>query len=495
MPPTDLRDQLQSSLGTAYRIERELPAGGMARVFTATDLGLGREIAVKVLPIDLASGVSVERFQREIRTAARLQHPHIVPLLSAGDAGGLPFYTMPFVKGETLRERVTRGGELSISETVHILRDVAAALAYAHAEGVIHRDIKPENVLMSGGVAVVTDFGVAKAMDAATTGGGHSLTSMGVALGTPAYMAPEQASADPRIDHRADIYSFGCLAYELLTGASPFAGRPPQQMLAAHVTDAPEALSKRRPATPAALAALVMRCLEKRPGDRPQSATDLLAALDAIGTPSGGSQPTGAIAARRRRRVAGAIVASTAVLGLVIWFVVRLPAPAPSLMALSTAPVAVTPDLERNPSISPDGRLVAYVANTSRGDRIFVKQIDGGRANLLTDEVASNQNHPAFSPDNSQIAFSSANSIYIVPSLGGAPRRVIDSGASPAWSPDGRDLLYIERGRVWRRAVAGGTPRALARGDVAALSPDGRFLAFGSGSALTLATSGPAGYG
>src|SRR5437867_2385216 len=248
-----LRDKLQSTLGDAYTLERELGGGGMSRVFVAEDNALGRKIVVKMLPAETAAGVSVERFKREIQVVAHLQHPHIVPVLSAGQIDELPFYTMPFVKGESLRTRLSRSGEMSVNEAVHVLRDVAAALAYAHGEGVVHRDIKPDNVIVSGGVAVVTDFGVSKAVDVAVTEGGRTqtgITSLGVALGTPAYMSPEQASADPHVDHRADLYSFGCLAYELLTGASPFAGRPPQQILAAHVTETPEPLLKRRPNVP-----------------------------------------------------------------------------------------------------------------------------------------------------------------------------------------------------------------------------------------------------
>jgi serine/threonine-protein kinase len=291
----ELREQIQSALGSAYGVERELGGGGMSRVFVATETALGRRIVVKTLPPDAMGGLSIDRFKREIRLAATLQHPHIVPLLAAGDIDGLPYYTMPFVKGESLRERLVKGGELSVGDTLHVLRDVASALAYAHGEGVVHRDIKPDNIILSGGVAVVTDFGVAKALDVAGQDADkHTLTSLGIALGTPAYMSPEQASADPQVDHRADLYSFGCVAYEMLAGSSPFAGRPAPQTLAAQVQEQPESIAKRRPAVPPALAALIMSCLEKRPGDRPQSASEVLAALDAIGTPTGGSQPTGA---------------------------------------------------------------------------------------------------------------------------------------------------------------------------------------------------------
>jgi serine/threonine protein kinase len=268
---TDIREQVQAAVGSTYQLERELGGGGMSRVFLATETVLGREVVIKVLAPELAEGLNVERFRREIQLAARLQHPHIVPLLTAGEAGRLPFFTMPFIQGESLRARLARGGELPIGDAVRLLREVAAALAYAHAHGVVHRDIKPDNVLVSGGSAMVTDFGVAKALDAATnTATGHQLTQLGVALGTPAYMAPEQAAADPATDHRADLYAFGAMAYELLTGEPPFTGRPTQALLAAHAIETPEPIARRRPAVAGPLAELIMRCLEKRPADRPQ---------------------------------------------------------------------------------------------------------------------------------------------------------------------------------------------------------------------------------
>ena len=327
-----LREALQASLGIANTIERELSGGGMSRVFVAEDATLGRRIVVKVLPSEMAGAVSLERFQREIYVAARLQHPHIVPLLSAAQtADGIPFYTMPFVRGESLRERIQHTGELSVAEATRILRDVAAALAYAHSEGIVHRDIKPDNVILSGGVAVVTDFGVSKAMavasrqddaGAAPTG----ITSLGVALGTPAYMSPEQASADPQVDHRADIYSFGAMAYELLTGATPFANRPTQRLLAAHVVEIPDAVTRHRPQIPAALATLVMQCLEKRAADRPQSAAEIVHQLDELATPSRGLPPTG-MGARRpdpQGRRAWVIAASVVVVLVVIAAAARM---------------------------------------------------------------------------------------------------------------------------------------------------------------------------
>src|SRR5437867_2344402 len=279
----DHRTQLQSALGSAYTLERELGGGGMSRVFVAEETALGRKVVVKVLPPDLSAGVNVDRFHREIQLAAKLQQAQIVPVLAAGQVDGVPYYTMPFVEGESLRSRLARDGALSIADVISVLRDVTRALGYAHEHGVVHRDIKPDNVLLSGGTAVVTDFGIAKAISAARASTNDTaLTQLGTSVGTPAYISPEQAAGDPDIDHRADIYSLGCMAYELLAGQPPFAGRTPQRTLAAHLTEVPEPVETLRPDVPPALADVVMRCLEKDPSARPQSAAEIAAALDAV---------------------------------------------------------------------------------------------------------------------------------------------------------------------------------------------------------------------
>jgi len=326
---SNLLEQLQATMGNAYRLERELGGGGMSRVFLAQEVALGRNVVIKVLLPELAAGVSVDRFRREIQFAAQLQHPHIVPLLSAGESNGLPFFTMPFIAGESLALKLARTGELPVNETVRILRDVASALAYAHGEGIMHRDVKPGNVLMSGGVAVVTDFGVAKALSVSADAGATHLTSLGVALGTPAYMAPEQASGDPQVDHRADIYALGVVTYEMLAGRTPFWGRATTAVLAAHVVEAPEPIDRLRPGVPPMLADLVMQCLAKRPADRPQSAADMMRVLDAISTPTGGTATTTVVVAqpapagRRSRRsrvlVISAATAAVILAGASVW--------------------------------------------------------------------------------------------------------------------------------------------------------------------------------
>ena len=359
-----LDEQLQIALGDAYLLERELGGGGMSRVFLALDNVLGRRVVVKVLLPELAAGVNVERFRREILLAAQLQHPHIVPLISAGEAGSLPYFIMPYVAGESLRARMTREGELPIADTVRILRDVVSALAYAHSCGVVHRDVKPDNVLISGGVAVVTDFGVAKAVSVSSDSapGSGAMTTLGVALGTPTYMAPEQATASPQTDHRADIYALGAMAYEMLAGTPPFAGRSPQAMLAAHVMDIPEPVERRRPVVPSQLAGLVRECLAKRPADRPQTAMEVMHTLDAIATPTGGTAPTAAIPARTptgglpsaRRRGARVVAAMALALGLgaLLWLWRRPSDPTSTAAPAAAPPVASlpVPDSARSPS-------------------------------------------------------------------------------------------------------------------------------------------------
>jgi tetratricopeptide (TPR) repeat protein/tRNA A-37 threonylcarbamoyl transferase component Bud32 len=282
----DLQSRIQQSLAGSYTLERELGGGGMSKVFVAQEHSLGRRVVVKVLSPELAAAMSASRFEREIRVAASLQQANIVPVLTAGDIDGLPYYTMPYVEGESLRARLARG-PLSIGDVVSILRDVSRALAYAHEHGVVHRDIKPDNVLLSGHTAVVTDFGIAKAIAAAADSAlGATLTQLGTAVGTPTYMAPEQAAGDPETDHRADVYAFGCMAYELLAGQPPFAGLPPHKLLVAHMSEAPKPVTELRPDCPPALAALVMQCLAKDPASRPASAIELLHRLDAVASPS-----------------------------------------------------------------------------------------------------------------------------------------------------------------------------------------------------------------
>jgi len=302
---TDLRQTLQSLLGSDVVIERELGGGGMARVFVAHEKGLDRKIVIKVLPPELAGAVSVDRFKREIQLAAKLQHPHIVPVMSAVSAGDILYYTMPFVDGESLGARIARNGAIAPAQAIPILRDAIRALAYAHRHGVVHRDIKPDNILLSEDSALVADFGIAKALSEAT-GTHRALTTVGISVGTPAYMAPEQSVGDA-VDQRADIYSIGAVAYEMLTGEHLFAGKSAQQLMAAHVMETPAPLSTKACSVPAPLASLVMRCLEKDPAKRPQSADDLLRELDAAVTPIGGTISVPSASRAKRWKIAATL--------------------------------------------------------------------------------------------------------------------------------------------------------------------------------------------
>jgi eukaryotic-like serine/threonine-protein kinase len=322
----EFADRLKAALAGRYAIDREIGRGGMATVYLARDLRHERAVAVKVLHPEIATALGPERFLDEIRIAARLQHPHLLPLLDSGEAGGFLYYVMPYVEGESLRERLDREHELPVPEAVRILKEVVDALAYAHGRGVVHRDIKPDNVMLSGRHAMVTDFGVAKAISGAT--GRRALTTVGMALGTPAYMAPEQATADPNLDHRVDIYAVGVLAYELLAGRTPFTGATAQATLAAQVTEQPEPVTRHRAIVPAELAAAVMRCLEKKPADRWQRAEDLLGELEAVTAAAGVTGPAvpGSDQMKRPRpgvRV-GAVVAAGAAAAVLIaaWLLV-----------------------------------------------------------------------------------------------------------------------------------------------------------------------------
>jgi serine/threonine-protein kinase len=277
-------------LGGSYRIEREVGMGGMATVYLADDVKHGRKVALKVLRPELTAAMGTDRFPREIHIIAQLQHPHILPLYDSGASGGFLYYVMPFVEGESLRARIARLGFLPVNETVRLLSEITDALAYAHARGIVHRDIKPDNVMLSGRHALVMDFGVAKAVRASA---GDKLTTVGIAVGTPQYMAPEQAMAEENIDHRADLYALGIMGYEMLTGHAPFEATSAQAILSAHVLEKPKDVREWRANVPAALAEALLKCLAKDRADRWQSAEELLAQLELIATtPSGGVTPT-----------------------------------------------------------------------------------------------------------------------------------------------------------------------------------------------------------
>jgi len=489
----DLAGRLQAALGSAYHVERELGGGGMSRVYVAEEVALGRKVVVKVLPPEMGKGVNAERFRREIQLAASLQHPHIVPLLNAGQTDDLVWYTMPLIEGQSLRDKLAREGELPVADAVRVLRDVADALAFAHERGVVHRDIKPDNVLLSGRHAVVTDFGVAKAISEAA--GPSALTSAGIALGTPAYMAPEQATASPAVDHRADIYSLGAMAYEMLTGDPPFTGDV-QEVLAAQVVESPSRVSIRRVAVPPALEALVMRCLEKKAADRWQSAAEVHARLETMATPSGGTSPTTAatpVASHTWRTVAVvAGVVAIAAAGLLV-----LRPRALHLEATNVSPVSSEPGIEFQPALSPDGREVAFVAVRGRWAQVIVRStgsLGEGGGPLLVDSL-ENQRFPRWSADGESVRYlgcprgSRLETVECtwkeVGRRGGGARAVSVPGdpSSAAWSPDGSRFAVTSGDSILSYSIGGGRATLVARaysGQLHSLawSPDSRRLAF-----------------
>ena len=379
----------------------------MSSVFVARDNSLGRNVVIKVLPYELAATVSVDRFKREIMLSAALQHPHIVPVLSAGETDGLPFFIMPFVEGESLRARLSRG-PLSVREAVSILKDVSRALVYAHGRGIIHRDIKPDNILLSSGSATVTDFGVAKALSAsresnrsATSTRSGTITLVGTSIGTPAYMAPEQAAGDPNTDHRADLYALGIVGYEMLVGTPPFHGRAPQQLLAAQLTEAPPPIATRRYDVPEALAALIMRLLEKEPANRPKSAADVARALEDPAVVSGTFLSLPAPKSGRPKRVlwalAGAgILASVAAGGA--WFSNRhspaataagtMTTPAPAIAAMKSIAVMPLVNISRDTS---DAYFAAGMTAelTNALSRIPGLRVASGTESVVREQAAS----------------------------------------------------------------------------------------------------------
>jgi tRNA A-37 threonylcarbamoyl transferase component Bud32 len=511
MSPT-LRDQLQSALGGAYALDRELVGGGMAYVFLADDRALGRRVVVKVLRPELAEGLSAARFKREIQLAARLQHPHIVPLLAAGElASQVLYYSMPYVEGESLRGRLDRVGSLPVAEAVAILRDVASALAYAHRQRVVHRDIKPENILLADGGAVVADFGIAKAIsasiesDAEQAGDGRrasTLTLAGISLGTPAYMAPEQGAGDA-VDHRADLYSLGVVAYELLAGSLPFEGRNTQQLLAAHAAQAPEPLVRRRAAVPEPLAALVMQLLEKQPADRPQTADDVLRQLDEA-TADGPARRvpgrTSAVPSRARLRdplVLALALALAISLGTLAW-VARSPgaregAPRPVIVSLNP-PDGASLRIGNGFSLSADGRRLAFVADLHGAVGIWVRALDARTATFVPGTEGGYG--PFWSPDGASLGFFAGGKLKVVELPGGTPRILCPAPRSGGgtWTADGTIVFTpnVVGVPLYHVAASGGPCTELTRfrpGDVdhrrPFALPDGRHVLFSSSGAKT----------
>jgi len=499
---TDVPEQLAVALEGRYRLERELGQGGMATVYLAEDLKHHRKVALKVLRPELAITVGAGRFSREIEVAARLQHPNILPLLDSGEAAGFFFYVMPYVEGETLRDRLERSGEFAIPDVVRILMEVADALSHAHAHGVVHRDIKPGNILLSGRHALVADFGVAKAVTEAT---GHQLlTSAGVALGTPMYMAPEQATADPHQDHRVDIYALGVLGYELLTGRAPFSATTAQEMLAAHVTAVPDPVERYRPMVSPELAAVVMKCLAKKPADRWQTAEEVLQHLEPLATPSGGTtpaqtRPTTALARLPRWAKGAAGVAAVAVIALLASQSLR-PKPL-TITASDITQITSDPGVEFEPAISPDGKEVAFVSGPIGKPHLVIRStanISGEGEARTADTSLLRTFFPSWSPDGDRVRFRGCSAAGCVwnetGKMGGMVRPVplpprARALSTPTWSPDGFRVAFSIADTIYLSSAADTTPHLItvdSSGDTRlhslAWSPDGRRIAYVKGN-------------
>ncbi|MGH7594150.1 MAG: protein kinase domain-containing protein, partial [Gemmatimonadales bacterium] len=483
--------RLAAALADRYTIERELGQGGMATVYLALDLKHHRQVAIKVLRPELAATLGPERFTQEIEIAARLQHPHILPVHDSGEAGGFLYYVMPFVDGESLRERLTSRGELPIHDAVRLLAEVTEALAYAHARGVVHRDIKPENVMISGRHALVMDFGVAKAVSEAS--GRNRLTTAGVALGTPAYMAPEQASADPNLDQRVDIYALGVLGYELLAGRPPFTGATPQQVLAAHVTTAPEPVTTHRSTVSPTLSAVIMRALQKRPADRWQTADEMLAQLEPLTTPSGGMTPTETqpitavpAAASPRSRVWSHVLIGTGVLVVAAgaWMLFNRP---PDTAALQQAvQLTRSAGIQEAPIITSDGKAVAYriLGPGDTAGRVELRRgADGSAVSIAAAGMPR-----SWSPDGDRLLMVSRSGLQSVPSLGGVATTIEHAAGDGAWSRDGQQLAFVLGDSVLVRRRSGSTVLLARNHDPYALawSPDGKWIAYVSGNSQYL---------
>jgi serine/threonine-protein kinase len=481
--------RLDAALADRYRVERELGQGGMATVYLAEDVRHRRKVALKVLHPELSAVLGPERFLKEIELTASLQHPHILPLFDSGEASGQLYYVMPFVEGETLRGRLDRERQLPIAEALQITREVADALSYAHERGVVHRDIKPENILLQGGHALVADFGIALAVQQA---GGQRMTQTGLSLGTPQYMAPEQAMGDRNVDARADVYALGAVAYEMLAGEPPFTGPTAQAIVAKVITEKPAPLTRVRDSVPANVDAAIAQALSKLPADRPSSARELASALQnstftwagqaaPVTTPATSSRP-GAPGRGRAALYGGAVLAALGVAaGIWSWRQSRAAEPR-RLVALMLEVPTANPDLGRF-AVSPDGARFAFA--TSEG--LVVR--DAGQREYRLFPGTQEAESPAFSPDgewiafqanghlrkiavaggsalalvpgdsllagrvswgeDGTIAFESGNRLYVIPSAGGPPRLLKGArfAGSPRITPDGRGLLYVDEQR------------------------------------------------
>jgi serine/threonine protein kinase len=446
-------ERLSEALSGRYRIERELGAGGMATVYLAHDERHDRKVAIKVLKPELAAVLGAERFVVEIKTTAALSHPHILPLFDSGTADGFLFYVMPFIEGETIREKLNRETQFGVDEAVRIAREVADALDYAHRHGVIHRDIKPENILLHDGRAMVMDFGIALAVSAAA---GGRMTETGLSLGTPHYMSPEQATAEKDLTSRSDVYSLGTVLFEMLTGNPPHTGATAQQIIMKIITEPAESVAKYRKSVPPHVVAAVGMALEKLPADRFESAkafADALAnpAFTSVGANAAGNAMASPSSARyRRASVAALAIAALAVAGLA-WSLAR-PRAAPDARVVTfimATPESLTPapSSPYSAAISPDGRAVLYaIARSGGGSLLQLFRTD--QLDTRTIPGSEDGTQPAFSPDGQSILFESGGKLRRMRLDDGTPTAVSDGSSNDgvAWTRGDQIILGADAG-------------------------------------------------
>ena len=466
---TEATDRLNVALADRYRLERELGAGGMATVYLAHDLKHDRRVAIKVLRPELAAVVGAERFLAEIRVTANLQHPYILPLHDSGEAGGFVFYVMPYVEGESLRDRLTREKQLPVEDAMRIATEVAGALDYAHRRGVIHRDIKPENVLLHEGQALVADFGIALAMSAA---GGSRMTETGMSLGTPHYMSPEQAMGERDITAKTDIYALGCVLYEMLLGEPPFTGPTAQAIVAKVMTEEPRPITTQRRTVPPHVEAAVFTALQKLPADRFPTAADFANAIARPGsqfvvTPTWGTtlRP---LPARRPSRMTmvliGAAVVVAAIAIPLLWRRTRVASEAPSRHFQIILPDSAPLDFfapsyfgEGRPALalSPDGSVLVYVARVGRTTQLYQRRLDHFEVTPIAGTEGAAD--PFFSPDGKWIGFVAASELRKVQLAGGAPVTIapVQSPFGMTWLTDGRIVAITSVGPMWISATGG----------------------------------------